>query len=38
MLAASLFTRMQVLIWLLENLVLWFVETGRIKTFRRSKN
>jgi hypothetical protein len=28
----------QVLVWLLEDLVLWFVETDRIKTFRPRRN
>ena len=28
----------QVLVWLLEDLVLWFVETERIKTFRPRRN
>ena len=28
----------QVLMWLLEDLVLWFVETERIKTFRPRRN
>ena len=28
----------QVLVWLLEDLVLWFIETDRIKTFRPRRN
>ena len=28
----------QVLVWLLEDLVLWFVQTERIKTFRPRRN
>jgi hypothetical protein len=28
----------QVLMWLLEDLVVWFVETERIKTFRPRRN
>ncbi len=28
----------QVLMWLLEDLVLWFIETDRIKTFRPCRN
>jgi hypothetical protein len=28
----------QVLMWLLEDLVLWFIETDRIKTFRPRRN
>jgi hypothetical protein len=28
----------QVLVWLLEDLVLWFIKTERIKTFRPRRN
>ena len=28
----------QVMVWLLEDLVLWFIETDRIKTFRPRRN
>jgi SRSO17 transposase len=28
----------QVLMWLLENLVLWYIETDRIKSFRPRRN